>query len=58
VAVLPTAALVWLVAGGLAYTGGVVFYAAQRLRYAHLVWHLFVVAGTTCHIVAVIACTL
>jgi hemolysin III len=57
-AVLPTAALVWLVAGGLAYTGGVVFYAAQRLRYAHLVWHLLVVAGTACHIVAVIACTL
>lgn len=55
---LPTAALVWLGAGGLAYTAGVGFYAAQRLRYGHFVWHLFVVAGTACHIVAVIACTL
>jgi len=55
---LPAWALVWLGAGGLAYTAGVGFYAAQRLRYGHFVWHLFVVAGTACHIAAVIACTL
>jgi hemolysin III len=45
--------LVWLVAGGLAYTAGVAFYRAPRLRYAHFVWHLFVLAGTACHVIAV-----
>jgi len=45
-------------AGGLAYTAGVGFFVAHRMRYAHFVWHLFVVAGTTCHVIAVIACTL
>lgn len=51
---VPTAGLAWLVAGGLAYTGGVVFFAADsRWRYGHFIWHLFVMAGTTCHFVAV-----
>ena len=54
---LPPASIAWLAAGGLAYTVGVAFYAARRLRYGHFVWHLFVVAGTTCHFFAVIACT-
>ncbi|MBI3200826.1 MAG: hemolysin III family protein [Myxococcales bacterium] len=45
--------LFWLVAGGVAYTSGVAFYAAERLRHNHLVWHLFVIAGTACHAVAV-----
>jgi len=51
---VPLPGLLWLLAGGLMYTAGVGFYAATRLRYAHLVWHLFVVAGTTCHFVAVL----
>lgn len=55
---LPRASIAWLAVGGLAYTGGVGFYAAQRLPYAHFVWHLLVVAGTACHIMAVMACTL
>jgi hemolysin III len=51
---MPTAGLIWLVAGGLAYTAGVVFYVTDaRLRYGHLVWHLFVMAGTACHYFAV-----
>lgn len=50
---MPLAGFAWLVAGGLAYTAGVGFYAASRLRYGHLVWHLFVLAGTSCHFVAV-----
>ena len=50
---LPTAGLLWLLAGGLAYTGGVFFYVRKDLRYGHLVWHLFVLAGTVCHFVAV-----
>jgi hemolysin III len=54
VANVPTAGLWWLVAGGLAYTAGVVFYATDsRWRYGHFVWHLFVMAGTACHFVAV-----
>jgi hemolysin III len=50
---MPPAGLAWLVAGGLAYTGGVLFYALDRFRYCHFIWHLFVVAGTACHFVAV-----
>ena len=45
--------IAWLAAGGLAYTGGVAFYAWDRLRYGHAVWHVFVLAGSACHYVAV-----
>jgi hemolysin III len=52
---VPLPGLVLLAAGGLAYTAGVFFFAADsRLRYGHFVWHLFVVAGTTCHFFAVL----
>ena len=45
----------WLLAGGLCYTGGIVFYATdQRVRYGHAVWHLFVLAGSACHFFAVL----
>lgn len=51
---VPVAGLLWLLAGGIAYTVGVAFYAASsRVRYAHFAWHLFVMAGTTCHFIAV-----
>lgn len=44
----------WLVAGGCAYTVGVAFFVAGvRVRFAHFVWHLFVMAGTSCHFLAV-----
>jgi len=46
--------LFWLAAGGIAYTVGVVFYAAKRVRYCHFVWHLFVIAGTACHFIAIL----
>ena len=47
--------LLWLVAGGLAYTLGVIFFALDsRLRYGHFIWHLFVMAGTACHYFAVL----
>ena len=45
--------LVWLVAGGLSYTIGVVFYAWHRLPYAHPIWHLFVLAGSVFHYFAI-----
>jgi hemolysin III len=48
------AGIAWLVAGGLAYTGGVVFYAWERLRYNHAMWHVFVLGGSVCHFVAVL----
>ena len=54
---VPRPALLWLVAGGIAYTTGVLFFVNKRLRYAHFVWHLFVLAGTSCHFLAVLACT-
>ena len=51
---VPLPGIFWLLAGGIAYTGGVAFYAAERMRYSHFVWHLFVVLGTTCHFFAVL----
>lgn len=45
----------WLVAGGLAYTLGTVFYHRPGLRYSHAIWHLFVIGGSVCHYVAVFA---
>lgn len=51
---MPTWGLLWLLGGGIAYTAGVGFYAAKRVRYSHLVWHLFVIAGTACHFIAVL----
>jgi hemolysin III len=52
-AALPLSGLLWLFGGGALYTGGVIFYTRERLRYAHAVWHLFVIAGSTCHWLAV-----
>lgn len=54
---LPPAALAWIVAGGVAYTGGTVFYLSRR-QYAHAVWHVFVLAGSVCHFAAVLAVVL
>lgn len=52
---VPTAGLLWLLAGGLFYTLGVVFYATDgKLRYGHFIWHLFVLGGTVCHYFAVL----
>jgi hemolysin III len=46
--------LAWLVAGGLCYTGGVYFYLRRGMRFGHFVWHLFVMAGSLCHVLAVV----
>ncbi|MCE3283784.1 MAG: channel protein hemolysin family [Steroidobacteraceae bacterium] len=50
-------ALGWLVAGGLCYTGGVVFSVWKSRPYTHAVWHFFVLAGVACHFVAVLSVT-
>ncbi|CAN5172947.1 hemolysin III family protein [soil metagenome] len=47
------AGLVWLAVGGAAYTLGVIFYLLPRRNYSHFVWHLFVLAGTSTHFIAV-----
>ena len=44
----------WLLAGGVCYTAGVVFFAWERLRYGHAIWPLFVAGGSACHVVAVL----
>jgi hemolysin III len=52
---MPPAGILWLIAGGLSYTAGVAFFVTDsRLKYGHLIWHLFVIAGTTCHYFAVL----
>jgi hemolysin III len=54
-ALVPLSGWMWLAAGGVAYTAGIAFYALDsRLRYAHFVWHLFVLGGTTSHVFAVL----
>ena len=53
-ALVPKWGLFWLLAGGIAYTAGAAFFMAERIRYFHFVWHLFVIAGTTCHFMAVL----
>ena len=53
VAALPPAGLFWLVAGGLAYTFGVIFYSWESLRHNHAIWHLFVMTGTACHFISI-----
>jgi len=46
--------LALLLAGGLSYTAGIVFFASKRIPYAHAIWHIFVLAGSTCHYFAVL----
>lgn len=50
---VPLAGIWWIVAGGLLYTGGVVFYQRDYKMWHHTVWHLFVLAGSACHFMAV-----
>ncbi len=51
---MPLPGILWLVAGGIAYTAGVWFYASRRIPYGHFLWHLFVLAGSACHFLAVL----
>ena len=54
VMLIPVPGILLILAGGLAYTGGLAFFAAHRIRYNHFIWHLFVIAGTVCHFFAVL----
>ena len=54
---LPESGLLWLTAGGLAYSAGVVFYILDKmdkLTHAHGIWHFFVLTGTICHFISII----
>ena len=51
---LPPGAFPLLVAGGLLYSLGTIFYVMKRVKYAHAVWHGFVLGGSTCHFLAVV----
>lgn len=53
--VLTITAMSWLLLGGVLYTAGTLFYHSHRMRFAHAIWHLFVLAGSICHFVAVTA---
>ena len=48
-AALDPAAILWLFAGGLAYTVGILFYVIQKIPFNHVIWHLFVLGGASCH---------
>lgn len=50
---LPSEAIGWIIAGGIAYTVGAVFYALKKVRYTHAVWHALVVVGAACHFIAI-----
>ena len=52
---VPLAGLLWLAAGGLAYTVGVTFLADKKRHYSHFIWHLLVLAGSGCHFIAVMS---
>lgn len=51
---IPFYGILWLVAGGLSYTFGVLFYINKRLKYHHAIWHCFVLAGSMCHFFVVL----
>lgn len=53
-AALPTAAIWLLLAGGLAYMGGIVFYCLKKIPYMHSIWHLFVLGGSVLHFLCVL----
>lgn len=51
---MPAGGIAWLLAGGLAYTGGAALYMLKRIPYHHAIWHLFVLAGSICQYFAVL----
>lgn len=45
---------IWLLAGGLSYTLGIIFFGMKKLKYHHAIWHMFVLGGSTCHFIALL----
>lgn len=50
---VPPGGLYWLLAGGLSYSAGVIFYLNRKYRFNHVIWHLFVLGGSICHFFAI-----
>ncbi len=50
---IPLGGVMWLAAGGLLYTFGVIFYLARKLPFNHAIWHMFVLGGSACHFLAI-----
>lgn len=50
---MPDSVFTWILVGGLSYTAGTVFYALERIPYNHAIWHLFVLAGSIGHYIAI-----
>jgi len=55
---MPIEGFYWLLAGGLAYLIGTIFYMWKKLPFGHAIWHVFVIAGTFCHFMAVLISTI
>lgn len=53
-AMIPHRGVAWLVAGGLSYSFGILFYAVDRIPFNHAIWHLFVMVGSLCHYLAIL----
>jgi len=53
IAEVPGPGLIWMLAGGIAYSAGTIFYLWKKMMFHHAVWHLFVLAGTFCHFQAI-----
>jgi hemolysin III len=51
---VPLTGIIWIVLGGLAYLVGVVFYACKKIPHHHVIWHLLVLTGSTCHYIAIL----
>ena len=52
--VIEMTGFVMLAAGGLCYTLGVIFFVWEKMRFNHAIWHLFVMGGSACHVIAVV----
>ncbi|MFQ5953164.1 MAG: hemolysin III family protein [Candidatus Omnitrophota bacterium] len=50
----PFKGIVWLIAGGLLYTSGIIFHFSNKLPFHHAIWHLFVIGGSICHYLAIL----
>jgi hemolysin III len=54
-AALPADGFIWLIAGGVSYSVGTIFYANRKPLYNHAIWHLFVLGGSACHFMAILS---
>jgi hemolysin III len=53
-AAIPVGGLLWMLAGGIVYSTGVIFYACDRIPWNHAIWHFFVMVGSLCHFIAIL----